>query len=175
MSYHAAHADEVATFLDTFATEFIAKAMGVTDEDDFIDSENTDYIMNQIRAKYLGDSTVTIVLVGKCSWTRRYVDWEVFSSLRDSKHSKINGLFAIQLPSAVGLNPTPALPARVDDNVKRHSNNDDIGYAKYHVYSGSKSIIQDLISDAYDARTTRDHLIDNTRARRVRNSSCSYD
>ncbi|WP_372493341.1 TIR domain-containing protein [Janibacter melonis] len=38
--------------------------------------------MDRIRTKYLGDSSVTIVLVGSCTWARRYVDWEVYSSLR---------------------------------------------------------------------------------------------
>ena len=91
VSYHSADVNEVATFLDTFGTEFIAKTIGVTDEDDFIDSEDTDYITGQIRSKYLGDSSVTIVLVGGCTWARRYVDWEVYSSLRNSKHSSVNG------------------------------------------------------------------------------------
>lgn len=170
ISYHAADTDEVATFLDTFGTEFIAKTIGVTDEDDFIDSEDTDYVMSQIRTKYLGDSTVTIVLVGKCTWARRYVDWEVYSSLRSSKHSSVNGLLAIQLPSAVST--SPSLPARVSDNVTRDTNQKDIGYSRYHVYPGSKAVLRDLISDAYSARSTRAHLINNTRARKLRSSTC---
>ena len=35
--YHAADRDEVEAFLDEFGPEFIAKTVGVTDEDDFID------------------------------------------------------------------------------------------------------------------------------------------
>lgn len=77
ISYHAADTDEVIQFIDDFGTEFIAKTIGVTDEDDFIDSTNTAYVMDQVRTKYLGDSSVTIVLIGKCTWARRYVDWEI--------------------------------------------------------------------------------------------------
>lgn len=171
ISYHAEDSEEVATFLDTFGSEFIAKTIGVTDEDDFIDSEDTDYIMSRIRQDYLGDSTVTIVLVGKCTWARRYVDWEVYSSLRDSKHSKVNGLLAIQLPSATVSGGK--LPDRVHDNVKRDANKNDTGYARYNVYPTSTSSIRDWISDAFTARTSRKHLITNDRVRKQRSSSCS--
>ena len=171
ISYHATDTDEVAAFLDDFGSEFIAKTIGVTDEDDFIDSENTDYIMDQIRTKYLGLSTVTIALIGKCTWSRRYVDWEVYSSLRGSKHSTVNGLLAIHLSS--GASSGASLPGRVGDNVTRAADGSDIGYARYHVYPSAKQILRDLISDAYTSRATRESLIDNTRDRRIRSSTCS--
>ncbi|WP_433167166.1 TIR domain-containing protein [Kribbella sp. CA-247076] len=168
ISYHAEDTDEVANFLDTFGTEFIAKTIGVTDEDDFIDSQDTGYIMDKIRTKYLGDSSVTIVLVGKCTWARRYVDWEIYSSLRNSAHSKMNGLLAIQLPGALSTD----LPPRLQDNVIRDANKDDIGYARWNIYPSSKSSLRSWISDAFNARTTRAHLKVNTRDRKIRNSSC---
>jgi uncharacterized protein (UPF0371 family) len=169
ISYHAADVDEVTNFIDDFGTEFIAKTVGVTDEDDFIDSQNSDYIMDQIRSKYLVDSTVTIVLIGKCTWARRYVDWEIYSSLRDSKLSKVNGLLAIQLPSGVDAK----LQARVSDNIERNADEIDTGYARYNVYPGSKSGLRNLISDAFEARTSRGQLINNTRARRLNSAACS--
>ena len=170
ISYHAEDTEEVAAFLDSFGSEFIAKTIGVTDEDDFIDSQDTDYIMGRIRQDYLGDSTVTIVLIGKCTWARRYVDWEVYSSLRDSKHSKVNGILAIQLPSAAA--DGGKLPDRVADNVTRDDGN-DTGYARYYVYPTSTGGLRDLVSDAFSARTTREHLVNNTRARKQRSSTCS--
>jgi hypothetical protein len=109
VSYHAADADEVAAFINKFGTVFIPKVIGVSDSDPFVDSEDTDYILDKIREKYLTDSTVTIVLVGKCTWARKYVDWEVYSSLRNDKNNPRNGLLAIELPSR----GTGALPARV--------------------------------------------------------------
>jgi hypothetical protein len=170
VSYHAADKAEVEAFLDTFGTEFIAKTVGVTDEDDFIDSDDTDYIMDKIRTKYLGDSSVTILLVGSCTWARRYVDWEVYSSLRSSKHSKVNGLLAISLPSVSGKGAT--LQARVNDNLVRDANNKDLGYARWKKYPTSKSDLRAWIEDAYQARTTRANLINNKRARRVRSAAC---
>lgn len=171
ISYHAEDTDEVAKFLDSFGTEFIAKTIGVTDEDDFIDSSDTGYVMDQIRTKYLGDSSVTILLVGKCTWARRYVDWEIYSSLRDSKHSKVNGLLVIQLPSAATTGGQ--LPARANDNVIRDSGSVDIGYARYKSYPTSAQSLRGWISDAFSARTSRKHLIENARARRLSSASCS--
>jgi len=171
ISYHADDTDEVATFLDNFGTEFIAKTIGVTDEDDFIDSNDTGYVMDQIRTKYLGDSSVTILLVGQCTWARRYVDWEIYSSLRDSKHSKVNGLLAIQLPSASTAGGK--LPDRASDNVIRDSSGVNIGYARYKSYPDSTQSLRGWIGDAFSARTGRNHLIENARARRLRSASCS--
>ncbi|MFD8098388.1 TIR domain-containing protein [Nocardia fluminea] len=167
ISYHAEDTEEVRAFLDTFGSEFIARTIGVTDEDD---SQDTYYLMSRIRQEYLGDSTVTIVLVGECTSARRYVDWEVYSSVRDSKHSTVNGILAIQLPSAVGTGAK--LPDRVSDNVTRDENGIDVGYARYHVYPTSASSLRSLIDDAFQARTTRKHMIHNRRARKLRSATC---
>src|ERR1035441_5985437 len=72
LSYHRDDIDEVEAFIDSFGEVFIPRVLGVTDEDDFVDSTDTDYVMDCIREKYLTDSTVTIVLIGKCTWARRY-------------------------------------------------------------------------------------------------------
>lgn len=171
ISYHAADATEVATFLADFGTEFIGQTVGVTDEDDFIDSADTGYIMDRIRTKYLGNSSVTIVLIGRCTWARRYVDWEIYSSLRASKHSSVNGLIAITLPSMAEL--SRRLPARLDDNWVLDGGDNSVGYARWWTYPTSKAQLRRHISDAYLGRMTRAHLIDNTRARETNSSPCS--
>jgi len=130
ISHHAADSQEVAGFLDDFGTEFIGKTIGVSDGDDFIDSIDTGYVMDRIRTEYLGKTTVTIVLIGRCTWARRYVDWEVYSSLRSSKRSSVNGLLAITLPSVAKV-AGRKLPARVDDNIIRNVSKVDIGYARW--------------------------------------------
>ncbi len=65
VSYHGDDAGEVEQFLDDFGHTFIPRVIGVSDKDDFIDSNDTDYVMDRIRENYLTDSTVTIVLVGR--------------------------------------------------------------------------------------------------------------
>jgi len=166
VSYHVDDEDEVNDFLDDFGDQIIATVVGVTADDDFVDSDDTDYIMNQIRERYLGNTTVTIVLVGECTWTRKFVDWEVYSSLRKYKGYPLSGLVAITLPSIANLQGR-RLPARVDDNV-----NDDKLYARWMKYPTSKAGLRSMVQEAFDARTSKAHLIDNSRARRQNNSAC---
>ena len=56
-------------------------------------------IRRQIRDDFIADATVTVVLVGCCTWQRKYVDWEIGASLTKTKHNDRCGLLGIQLPS----------------------------------------------------------------------------
>jgi hypothetical protein len=167
LSYHSADADEVEEFIDGFGHVFIPRVIGVSDEDG-IDSEDPDYVFDRIRDKYLADSTVTIVLVGQCTWARRYVDWEIYSSLRRDSKNRLNGLLAITLPS-VASDSSRKPPARVSDNLPTDTKD---AYARWNKYPRTDDALRRAIEDAYSARTSRDDLIDNTRARRKSNSSC---
>lgn len=52
-----------------------------------------------IRDEYLRDASVTIVLLGKNTWRRKHVDWEISSTLRDTKLNSRGGLLGIMLPT----------------------------------------------------------------------------
>ena len=54
----------------------------------------------KIRDEYLRDSTVTILLVGPDTRNRKHIDWEIYSSMRDSEKNKKSGLMVINLPTA---------------------------------------------------------------------------
>ena len=166
ISYHHADQGEVEEFIESFGHVFIAKALGVSDEDDFINSTDTDYIMDQIREKYLTDSTVTIVLVGKCTWARRYVDWEVYSTLRNDKNNRRSGLMAITLPSIANYS-NRQLPPRVADNVE----GDEL-YARWWKYPTNDESLRSFIETAFADRTAKADLIVNSRVRKLYNSSC---
>ena len=102
ISYHHADKDEVDDFIEEYDDKhdvFIARALGIGMADDIIDSTDTSYVMRRIRELYLKDSTVTVVMLGKCTWARRYVDWEIQASLRNTETVNPNGLLAIKLPS----------------------------------------------------------------------------
>src|SRR4051812_30659698 len=64
---------------------------------EIVDSKNTDYVMRRIREDFIGDATVTMVLVGTCTHSRRYVDWELKASLQQGRDSLPNGLLAVAL------------------------------------------------------------------------------
>lgn len=167
ISFHQVDESEVESFVDTFQDAIIPRVLGVSDEDDFIDSDDTEYVMDQIREKYLTDSTVTIVLVGKCTWARRYVDWEVYSTLRNDKNNKRSGLMAITLPSAAN-DSGKQLPPRVADNVDGEQ-----GYARWYKYPATVGGLQNMVQEAFQARTSKANLIDNTRDRKKNNSPCA--
>ena len=59
----------------------------------------TETIRNKIRDEYIRDATVTVVLIGPCTWQRKHVDWEIGGSLRDTKRNSRCGLIGILLPS----------------------------------------------------------------------------
>ena len=69
-------------------------------EDGDIDDRNlaTDTIRQKIRDEFIADATVTVVLIGPCTWQRKHVDWEIGSSLRDTRNNPRCGLLGILLP-----------------------------------------------------------------------------
>jgi hypothetical protein len=169
VSYHIDDENEVTDFIDHFGDEFIGTVVGVTDDDDFVDSDDTDYIMDQIRDRYLGKTTVTVVLIGRCTWSRKYVDWEIYASLRSYRDYLPSGLVAITLPSVADY-AERTLPDRLADNVNGAQG--DEGYAQWKRYPKSKTVLRGYVEEAFEGRTFRSHLIDNTRDRRTYNSSC---
>lgn len=169
ISYYHGDQDEVNTFVREFSDVFIAKTVGVKDGDFDFDSNDPQYIMRKIRETKLSDSTVTIVLIGSCTHSRRYVDWEVKASLQQGS-SLPNGLIAINLPY---MGEISALPERVSNNILRNGQNEDIGYARYYVYPDSKQTLYNWIEDAHSARTNRANLINNPNKMMKYNSKCN--
>ena len=72
------------------------------DTGDISDGLSDEYIRELIRDKYLRDSTVTIVLVGTETRSRKHMDWEIYSSMYDGTINKKSGIFAIELPTTSG-------------------------------------------------------------------------
>ena len=168
ISHHKEDRKEVDAFINKFGNEkkvFQPYVLGANDNDDFIDSSNTAYVMTQIRKKYLQDTTVTIVLIGSCTHSRRYVDWEIKSSLRQGEYPP-NGLIGIILPSQ---GTSAYMPPRLEKNW--NSDNLDC-YAKYYVYPSRADELRRWIDDAYNARTQRAYLIKNSQVMMKYNKKC---
>ena len=128
-----------------------------------IKSNDTQYVMRRIRRLYLSDSTVTIVMIGENTWGRRYVDWEIASSLRHGDFAgPPNGLIGILTPRRTA----GTLPVRFEDNFSP----DNTGYARFYKYPTTRLELMSWIDDAFRARRTRNHLIRNGRLLRERNS-----
>ncbi len=166
VSHYGGDRTAVKKFIDKWSDVFIAKELGVYDDEDFINSNDGDYVMAQIRRKYIRDSTVTLVLMGTCTHSRRYIDWEIKSSLRQGNYTP-NGLLGIILPS---LRETPNMPERFSENWSSERE----CYAQDHLAPKSAEQLSQWIEDAYDARTTKTNLITNSQAMWSYNKICKH-
>ncbi|WP_035102118.1 TIR domain-containing protein [Devosia sp. LC5] len=64
-------------------------------DDEYLTDEE---IRVRVRDGYLRQSTVTLVLVGTETRYRKHVDWELFSSMRDSQLNPKSGIILVPLP-----------------------------------------------------------------------------
>ena len=118
VSFH--HEDQAYKdrFVRAMGANFVDKSL----EDGDIDDNNmaTETIRQRIRDDFIADATVTVVLIGPCTWQRKHVDWEIGSSLRDTRNNPRCGLLGILLPSHPDFGKrtySPVLiPPRLADN-----------------------------------------------------------
>lgn len=75
---------------------FIDESVDTGGIDDNLPDER---IREIIRDDYLRDSTVTILLIGTETKNRKYIDWEIYSSMYDGQVNKKSGVLVINLPS----------------------------------------------------------------------------
>lgn len=123
-----------------------------------VDSDNAEYILRKIREDYLTGTSCTVVLVGRDTWGRKFVDWEIEATL-----SKEHGLLGLQLPSLPIVNDRVTIPDRLNDNIQS-------GYAlwmRWDYLATNPSILPTWIEQA----NVRDKsLIRNSRIRRYRSA-----
>lgn len=150
ISYHhedQAYKDEFVRAMDN---DFVDKSV----EDGDIDDTNiaTDTIRQKIRDEFIADATVTLVLIGPCTWQRKHVDWEIGSSLRDTEKNPRCGLLGLWLPNHPDFgkkNFHPNLiPPRLADNL-----NGDNSFAKIYDWKrldpNGRNIIRNWIHTAF--------------------------
>lgn len=113
MSYY--HGGDQA-YYDAFSKTFCDTYDVITDNslERRIDSEDVNYVIRRIREAYIAGSSCTIVLVGKDTWGRKYVDWEIKATLE-----KEHGLIGVRLPTApVTPQNKVTVPQRLYDNIQ---------------------------------------------------------
>lgn len=147
---------------DQSKADYIRKAYGENDTfidrslQDAYDNKTDDQILNLIRTYHLKNSTVTIVLIGSDTANRKWVDWEIYSSLRSYGSRSRNGILAIFLPTA------GVVPERLQDNI-------DSGYAVTMRWENISWQLNSKIEEAYNNRF-KSYLVKNSQPRRIRNS-----
>ena len=93
------------------------------DENDIDDTDlKTETVRQEIRDDYIGQASVTIVLIGPCTWQRMHVDWEIHSSIRATDHNARCGLMGIWLPEHPDYGAekyrSELIPGRLADNIQ---------------------------------------------------------
>ena len=153
VSYHHQEDQEYKNrFVRVMNDYIVDKAV---DTGDIVDRDlPVDEIRRRIRDEYIADATVTVVLIGRCTWRRKHVDWEISASLTDTPHNDRCGLVGILLPThedfgAAEYNPR-LLPPRLAANCE---GNDP--FAAVHRWSGSDNEVNRIrqwIADAFSRR-----------------------
>jgi hypothetical protein len=158
VSYH--HGGDRA-YYEAFSRTFCDRYDVIDDNspDRIIDSEDVDYVRRRLSDSFITGSSCTVLLVGRDTWGRKYVDWEIDATL-DKRH----GLIGVQLPSALLLQDgTVGAPLRLLDNV-------NTGYALWLSWAQITSSAAELKRYIEIANAKPQYLIDNSRARRYRNA-----
>ncbi|WP_415882610.1 TIR domain-containing protein [Neptuniibacter sp. QD34_54] len=168
VSYHHANDQEYREYFEEMFSDFhdvlIPQSVQIGEIDTGLSDEK---IRQIIRDDYLRDSTVTVVLIGSQTWQRKHVDWEIASSIRNTKRNPRSGLLGIILPSykpqtrslsimdrillknAANDSTTKYLdrtiPPRLADNIK-------CGYSKIYSWTNDPFEVQDWIHEAFESR-----------------------
>ena len=119
---------------------------------DIRDGILTETTRQKIRDEFIADSTVTVVLIGPETWKRKHVDWEISSSIRETKNNSRCGLIGILLPTYPNYNSEKntyngkTIPPRLQKNI-------ECGFATIHVWNENPLIVQNWIHAAFERRT----------------------
>ena len=106
-----------------------------------------------------------MVLAGKCTWARRYVDWEIQASLRSGETITPNGLLGIKLPMF------NYWPDRFNSNLL-HGDQTDC-YARWLTWETTTAdVLAQAVEAAFLRRVTHTKYIANPRDRLGYNRQC---
>ena len=123
-----------------------------------IGSEDPDYVIRRLREDFLRGASTTIVLCGRNTPGRKYVDWEILASLNQDM-----GLVGIYLPTARREDDKVIIPSRLYDNTQS-------GYALFRSWDTLQNS-PDSLSDWIEESLTRDKsLIRNGHDKRLANA-----
>lgn len=148
ISFH--HDDQ--KYKDRFVRMMQGDVVDKSVEDGDIDDQNkTETIRRRIRDDFIADATVTVVLIGPCTWQRKHVDWEIGSSLRDTEKNPRCGLLGILLPNHPNFGARTfnrrLIPPRLADNRTRNDS-----YALIYDWESQATNIRKWIHRAFQRR-----------------------
>lgn len=172
---------------------FVNKSVGKGEIDEDIKAET---VRVKLRSDYIEDSTVLVLLCGKNTKKRKFIDWELAASMYKSETKKQLGILVINLPSSsnavrkvskreeeiVSNNKLlewctcttrisnekiyPDIPKRLIDNFIRPGVG--ISVVNWATIENNPNVLKELIDFAFDRRLKQDY--NNNRKLRKHNS-----
>ena len=126
------------------------------DEDDIDDTGLVPAaISREIRDEYIRQASVTIVLIGPCTWQRMLVDQEIHFSIRHTDYNDRCGLLGIFLPEHPDYDSDEynerLIPARLADNVDVENAYAEL-YDWPHKRAGRRDKVRQWIEEAFIRR-----------------------
>ena len=122
---------------------------------DIVDQDlPVDEIRRRIRDEDIADATVTVVLIGRCTWQRKHVDWEISASLIDTDHNDRCGLLGIRIPTHADFSDAEYNPRLIPPRLAANCEGND-PFAAVHRWSGSDNQINRIrqwIDEAFSRR-----------------------
>ena len=111
ISYHHRHDQD---WFDYFTRKFGEQYDIFSDQslDARIRSDDPEYVNRRIREDFIVGSSITIVLCGTETWKRKYVDWEIYSTLHHE-----HALVGVILPRHFVEAGKIIVPGRLHDNI----------------------------------------------------------
>lgn len=159
-SYYHKDDQKYKNYIDNYFSDIIINKSVMDGE---INSNNsTEYIKRLIREDYISDSSVIIVLVGKNTKTRKYVDWEIYAGLNASTNGN-SGLVAILLPGMEKCTYND-IPGRLADNIKS-------GYCMYYTWDYAIKNFSKIIDEAFENRIKKRDKLNNSRLQMSNNTT----
>ena len=131
-----------------------------------------DTVRREIRDNFIADATVAVVLIGPCTWQRKHVDWEISSSLSETRKNSRCGLVGILLPNHPDFgkkeyNPH-LIPPRLADNCAGKD-----PFARIYDWRKQRTVIREWIHWAF-LRRKRTPYPDNGRVQFAKNRRGGY-
>lgn len=160
VSYHHGYDQEHIVKLRKIIRKMKVSDFSLKDDIGHLSDET---IYKKIRKK-MYNCSVTVILVGEKTGHRKWIDWEIWASLRSYKHPydsqksfKSNGLLAVFLPCE-----SYSIPDRLQDNI-------DSGYAVCMNWENLEKEFQQKVELAYINRNNAKSKIRNKREKIDRN------
>ena len=172
VSYHDEDRNYKDTFLSLMGDDIVDRSVSVDDIDDT--NLATETIRQKIRDDFIADATVTVVLIGPCTWQRKHVDWEIGSSLRATPRNPRCGLLGLFLPNHPAFGKRQYDPQLIPPRLYDNCTGDD-PYASVYYFSAQHrhDEVRNLIHQAFVRRNGNPPNNGRTQYRHNRSGRCS--